>query len=248
MITAPVPGEMYPDADVPVLQASMPTLDPRGLYEIGRKLAPLRDEGVLIMGSGFFTHNLRALSPSGQVQSSHGRVRYWGSETLARGELDALLDFQHQAPAAHQAHPCTEHFAPGFVALGAADGDLSAARSGAVSGPAWLSARSRSTDLRRISFRNENRRGAGRVTPVRGPGARAGGGSGRKRAGPAGGGSGRERAGISPAAGMRDMASAAAADTRPANPIPGTGPGSVSWREHADHQHRRTGHQRPAER
>jgi len=50
--------EMFPEADIPVLQVSMPTLDPRGLFEIGRRLAPLRDDGVLIMGSGFTTHNL----------------------------------------------------------------------------------------------------------------------------------------------------------------------------------------------
>ena len=70
--------EMYPDADVPVLQVSMPTLDPQGLYEIGRKLSPLRDEGVLIVGSGFFTHNLRALSPDGRVQPVMAEFDHWG--------------------------------------------------------------------------------------------------------------------------------------------------------------------------
>jgi 4,5-DOPA dioxygenase extradiol len=120
--------EMYPDADVPVLQVSMPTLDPSGLYEIGRKLAPLRDEGVLIVGSGFFTHNLRALSPDGRVQPVMAEFDHWGQEALAHGDLDALLDFQHRAPAAHQAHPRTEHFAPLFVTLGAAGGDLAGAR------------------------------------------------------------------------------------------------------------------------
>jgi 4,5-DOPA dioxygenase extradiol len=137
--------EMYPDADVPVLQVSMPTLDPAGLYEIGRKLAPLRDEGVLIVGSGFFTHNLRALSPDGRVQPVMAEFDHWGSETLARGDLDALLDFQHKAPAAHQAHPRTEHFAPLFVTLGAAGGDLSAARS--VIDGFWLGLAKRSIQV-----------------------------------------------------------------------------------------------------
>ena len=137
--------EMYPDADVPVLQVSMPTLDPQGLYEVGRKLAPLRDEGVLIVGSGFFTHNLRALSPDGRVQPVMAEFDHWGSEALARGDVDALLDFQHQAPAAHQAHPRTEHFAPLFVTLGAAGGDLTAARS--VIDGFWLGLAKRSIQV-----------------------------------------------------------------------------------------------------
>lgn len=62
--------EMFPAADIPVLQISMPTLDPQKLMDIGRKLAPLRDEGVLIVGSGFFTHNLAALR-----RSRPGRTR-----------------------------------------------------------------------------------------------------------------------------------------------------------------------------
>ena len=137
--------EMYPGADVPVLQVSMPTLDPQGLYEVGRKLAPLRDEGVLIVGSGFFTHNLRAMSPGGRVQPVMAEFDHWGSEMLARGDLDALLDFQHRAPAARQAHPRTEHFAPLFVTLGAADGDLAAARS--VIDGFWLGLAKRSIQI-----------------------------------------------------------------------------------------------------
>lgn len=120
--------EMYPKADVPVLQISMPTLDPRELFDIGRKLAPLRDAGVLIVGSGFFTHNLRAMTMDGSVPSVMTEFDHWGQEVLAHRDLDALLDFKHKAPAARLAHPRTEHFAPLFVTLGAAAGDLSGAR------------------------------------------------------------------------------------------------------------------------
>jgi 4,5-DOPA dioxygenase extradiol len=120
--------EMYPAADVSVLQISMPSLDPQELFAIGRKLAPLRDEGVLIVGSGFFTHNLRAMSPGGSVPSVMAEFDRWGQEVLARGDLDALLDFEHKAPAARLAHPRTEHFAPLFVTLGAAAGELGEAR------------------------------------------------------------------------------------------------------------------------
>ena len=116
--------EMYPEADVPVLQMSMPTLDPRRLFELGRKLAPLRDEGTLIVGSGFTTHNLRWFNPAAGPDSRRRRPRRSSTtgpaEALERQDVDAMLDFVNKAPAAREAHPRTEHFAPLFVALGAA--------------------------------------------------------------------------------------------------------------------------------
>ncbi|MEU1378164.1 class III extradiol ring-cleavage dioxygenase [Streptomyces triculaminicus] len=122
--------EMYPDAGVPVLQMSLPTLDPRRLMDIGRRLAPLRDEGVLIVGSGFFTHNLAALKHAGAGPPSwSAEFDAWGREALEAGDVDALADFAHKAPAGRLAHPRTEHFAPLFVAMGAAEGDLGGQRS-----------------------------------------------------------------------------------------------------------------------
>ncbi|MFD9975364.1 dioxygenase [Streptomyces sp. NPDC059017] len=120
--------EMFPRADVPVLQISMPTLDPRRLLEVGRRLAPLRDEGVLIVGSGFFTHNLAALRHRG-VPGWSAEFDDWGWRSLASGDVDALLDFERKAPAGRLAHPRTEHFAPLFVAMGASGGDPSSGRS-----------------------------------------------------------------------------------------------------------------------
>ena len=113
--------EMYPDADIPVLQISMPSLDPRVLFDLGRKLKPLRDEGVLIIGSGFFTHNLSAMrvGTHGQPPQWSAEFDEWGGDMLRAGDLDALLDFQLKAPAAKLAHPRIEHFAPLFVSLGA---------------------------------------------------------------------------------------------------------------------------------
>ncbi|HEY5881877.1 MAG TPA: class III extradiol ring-cleavage dioxygenase [Nakamurella sp.] len=114
--------EMYPEADIPVLQVSMPTLDPRGLFEIGRKLAPLRDQGVLIIGSGFTTHNLR-LATFGDTSNTGPawglEFDAWAKESVESGDIDAILDFEHRAPAARIAHPRTEHWAPLYVSLGA---------------------------------------------------------------------------------------------------------------------------------
>ena len=125
--------EMFPDADVPVLQMSMPTLDPVELFELGRKIAPLRDEGTLIIGSGFTTHNLRWFRPSGDAAAAppapSSEFDHWAAETMASGDLDALFDFMTKAPAAHEAHPRTEHWAPLYVALGAANPDGAASAS-----------------------------------------------------------------------------------------------------------------------
>ncbi|MGW7261951.1 dioxygenase family protein [Streptomyces sp. NPDC054842] len=137
--------EMFPDADIPVLQISMPTLDPVRLMEIGRRLAPLRDEGVLIVGSGFFTHNLRALSQEGRVSSVMAEFDDWGRRALDAQDLDALLDFENKAPAGRLAHPRTEHFAPLFVTLGAAHEELASQRT--VIDGFWLGLAKRSLQI-----------------------------------------------------------------------------------------------------
>ncbi len=121
--------QMYPDADIPVLQVAMPTLDPHKLMDIGRRLAPLRDEGVLIVGSGFFTHNLAALRHAGGVPGWSAEFDDWGHRALDAHDVDALLDFEHKSPAGRLAHPRTEHFAPLFITMGAAGDDLGDQRS-----------------------------------------------------------------------------------------------------------------------
>ncbi|MEA5153867.1 class III extradiol ring-cleavage dioxygenase [Raineyella sp.] len=113
--------EMYPQADVPVLQLSLPTLDPRRLFALGRQLAPLRDQGVLIVGSGFTTHNLRALTPYVDAPPLPQLAEFdaWAADAVTHGDVDAVLDFATQAPEARIAHPRTEHWAPIHAILGA---------------------------------------------------------------------------------------------------------------------------------
>jgi 4,5-DOPA dioxygenase extradiol len=123
-------AEMYPEADVPVLQISMPSLGPRQLVQIGRKLEPLRDEGVLIVGSGFFTHNMRAGRFDGGVHPFTAEFDAWGKQVLEMGDVDALLDFERTAPAPRLAHPRTDHFAPLFVTLGAGMDEVGTNRTG----------------------------------------------------------------------------------------------------------------------
>lgn len=115
--------QMYPRADIPVLQISLPILEPQELLRTGRRLAPLRDAGVLLIGSGFTTHNLRVmdLTQPADHRPPTWSVEFddWAARTVAARDVDALLDFERTAPAARLAHPRTEHFAPLFVALGA---------------------------------------------------------------------------------------------------------------------------------
>ncbi len=114
---------MYPAADVPVLQMSLPTDDPERLLELGRRLRPLREEGVLVVGSGFLTHGLpflrdfriEATAPTWSVEFDA-----WAREALAAGDVETLVRFRDLAPGMPYAHPTVEHLTPLFVALGAA--------------------------------------------------------------------------------------------------------------------------------
>lgn len=114
---------MYPQADVPVLQLSLPTHDPGRLLELGRRLRPLRDEGVLIVGSGFLTHGLPYLTEFRiEAQPPGWSVDFdlWAADALARGDLDELASYAAKAPGLPYAHPTVEHLSPLFVTLGAA--------------------------------------------------------------------------------------------------------------------------------
>jgi len=113
---------MYPDADIPVLQMSLPTDDPFKLLTLGSRLRELRDEGVLIIGSGFLTHGLPFLREFRIDAEAPGWSRdfdAWAAEALSRGAVDELADFRDRAPGMPWAHPTIEHFAPMFVTLGA---------------------------------------------------------------------------------------------------------------------------------
>ena len=113
---------MYPEADVPVVQLSLKHgYDPREHLAIGRALKPLRDEGVLIVGSGLSYHNLRMLGPAGR-EPSH-QFDSWLDETLkARSdERTRRLEDWERAPAARIAHPEEDHLVPLMVAVGAAE-------------------------------------------------------------------------------------------------------------------------------
>ena len=118
---------MYPEADVPVLQMSLPTLEPDALLALGRRLAPLRDEGVLVIGSGFTTHGLPFLSrehwrrPDAPAPGWSTEFDAWAQELLRDGDVEGLAAFRDRAPGMPYAHPTIEHFAPLFVTLGAAD-------------------------------------------------------------------------------------------------------------------------------
>lgn len=116
---------MYPDADVPLLQVSLKTgLDPAVHIALGRALAPLRDEGVLIVGSGLSYHNLRQFGPPGKAPSM--AFDQWLQDTVVAAspaEREARLLDWAAAPAARIAHPREEHLLPLMVAMGAAEND-----------------------------------------------------------------------------------------------------------------------------
>ncbi len=116
---------MYPDADVPVLQMSLPTLEPDALLRLGERLAELRDQGVLVVGSGFTTHGLPFLTRAHWTSTDAAPPGWslefdlWAREALHTGDVESLAAFRDRAPGMPYAHPTIEHFAPLFVTLGA---------------------------------------------------------------------------------------------------------------------------------
>jgi 4,5-DOPA dioxygenase extradiol len=110
---------MYPAADVPVIQVSMPSLDPAALLALGQRLRPLRDEGILVIGSGFMTHSfavIRNPALAGHTQAFDA----WAADALDRGDIDTLVSYRTKAPGAAIAHPTADHYVPLLLTLGAA--------------------------------------------------------------------------------------------------------------------------------
>ena len=119
---------MYPRADVPVVQIAVQTaLGTQHHIEVGRALAPLSSEGVLIIGSGHLTHNLRDRS-NGSPAPYALAFQDWVKQRIDGHELDELADYRRQSPDGVRAHPTDEHFLPLFVALGAATENYKAKR------------------------------------------------------------------------------------------------------------------------
>jgi 4,5-DOPA dioxygenase extradiol len=120
---------MYPNADIPVVPLSIqPNSDASAHYRLGQALAPLREQGVLIIGSGGYSHNLGALhwgDADAPMPDWAREFTDWISARIEARDVDALFDWERQAPYARQNHPTPEHFLPLFVALGASGNDPS---------------------------------------------------------------------------------------------------------------------------
>ena len=113
---------LYPEAQVPVVQVALPAyVGPAEVYAVGQALAPLRAQGILLVGSGSMTHNLRELRrEEGPTEPYVTAFCGWVEDTLQRGDLAAMLDYRARAPHAARAHPSDEHFLTIYFALGAA--------------------------------------------------------------------------------------------------------------------------------
>ena len=115
---------MYPDADIPVVAVSVdPEAGPEHHQRLGAALAPLREDGVLILGSGAFTHNLGEIRRGGwaELDAPDWVTRFvdWTATAIEEGRTDDLLHYRDRAPDAVRNHPTEEHFLPLFAALGA---------------------------------------------------------------------------------------------------------------------------------
>ena len=114
---------MLPDARVPVFQISVPyDLSTQDAITLGRALAPLRDQGIAILGSGSMTHNLSEFRGATNTDAPYvSEFTDWIRAAVLRRDLPALVDYRRQAPHAVRAHPTEEHFLPLHIAIGASD-------------------------------------------------------------------------------------------------------------------------------
>ena len=119
----------FPDADIPIVQVSIdPGQDAHYHYALGKALSPLREEGVLVIGSGHITHNLRAVfgvmrggaKPDPAMVEAVSSFTDWFADTFEKGDREAILDWKDVAPHAKENHPTDEHLMPIFFAYGAA--------------------------------------------------------------------------------------------------------------------------------
>ncbi len=113
----------WPDAKIPVLQLSLPFAEPQELFQIGRALRPLRDDGIVVVGSGGIVHNLRRVQihdKNAPADDWAAEFDSWVAEQVRERKLDSLLAYRSAGPHARLAAPTPEHFDPLFVALGAA--------------------------------------------------------------------------------------------------------------------------------
>ncbi len=124
--------KMFPNADIPVVQLSVqPAQNPQHHIAVGRALRPLRERGVLIVGSGHLTHNLRDWMQSRGERSPLPYARsfqQWVNTQLTTHNIDQLSRYRESSPDGVRAHPTPEHFLPLFVALGAAGNDADVER------------------------------------------------------------------------------------------------------------------------
>ena len=127
---------MFPEADIPVLPLAWPpNWSPAQLFALGQALSPLSAEGVLVIGSGSITHNLRRVfasglrPPAGQAATPESSAfRNWFAQRSAARDWEALFDYRAQAPHAVLMHPTDEHLLPWYVAAGAGGRDHAALR------------------------------------------------------------------------------------------------------------------------
>lgn len=118
---------LRPQADIPIVELSLPfPADPRALIELGRRLRPLRERGVIIAGSGGIVHNLRLIDLSAKeapIAPWAKQFDDWIAARIAARDFDAIADYRTRAPHADRAVPTPEHFEPLLVALGATRDD-----------------------------------------------------------------------------------------------------------------------------